>query len=414
VVLRIVAAAFTLAFMVASGAAAPRAGPWVELAADGSLSVRAVMSPGAGCPALVADGNSVAMQPRGAPDAAFPVQLCEARVALATARLAVGDAALPSLPATARRIAVLGDSGCRIDRRNAQNCNDPAAWPFAAIAKAAAARRPDLVIDVGDYFYRERPCPDERAGCAGSPYGDNWPTWDADFFRPAAPLLAAAPWVMVRGNHELCRRGGQGWARLLDPRNPGASCVDRTRPYPLSIGGLELLVFDSADADDLFAPPDKVAFYRDELTPLLAAARPGAWLLLHHPVWAMGQGLLSGVSTNLTMQAAIRGLIPPALDLVMSGHVHDFISYDFGPERPAQLIVGTGGDNLQKLGDDKIAGAEIDGMTVRRGFALRHFGYFMMERDGKRAWNGTFYGPDDQVLARCRFADRGLDCAAAQ
>jgi hypothetical protein len=399
----------------ATGAGAQSAHRWVELAADGALSVRAVVAPEAGCPAVSADGAAVAMTPRGTPDAAYPVRLCEGRATAATARLAMGDTKLPTLPASVRRIAVLGDTGCRLDRRNAQDCRDPVAWPFAAIAKAAAARRPDLVIHVGDYHYREMPCPPGRTGCAGSPYGDNWATWQADFFAPAAPLLAAAPWVMVRGNHELCRRGGQGWARLLDPHSPGAACVDRSPPYRLSLGGLELLLFDSADAEDFLAPPEKVAFYAGQLKPLLAGARPGSWLLLHHPVWAMGQGDMTGLSTNLTMQGAIRGLVPPTLDLVLSGHVHDFIAYDFGPVRPAQLIVGIGGDRLQKLGRDPIVGAEIDGVSVRRGLALEQFGYLIMERPmepnaAAGGWDGTLYTPDDKVTARCRFAARELAC----
>ena len=95
---------------------------------------------------------------------------------------------------------------------------------------------------------------------------------------------------MVRGNHELCRRGGQGWFRLLDPYPGRADCVDRTPPYRLSVGGLDLLVFDSADADDFLAPPEKVAFYAGQLAPLLAQAPARSWLLLHHPVWAMGPG----------------------------------------------------------------------------------------------------------------------------
>jgi hypothetical protein len=383
--------------------------PWVQFAADGGLSVRAVVAPGAACPALTADGAAVAMSPRGAPDATFPVQACEARVPATVARLSVGGVPLSGVPATVRRIVVIGDTGCRIDRRNAQDCRDPAAWPFAAIARAAAAKRPDLVIHVGDYYYREAACPAGRAGCAGSPWGDNWPVWYADFLEPAAPLLAAAPWVMVRGNHELCRRGGQGWTRLLSP-HPVTPCVDRTPPYRLSFGGLDLLLFDSADADDFLAPPEKVAFYAGQLGPLLAGAAPGSWLLLHRPVWAMGQGEMTGLTTNQTLQAAIRGLVPPALDLVLSGHVHDFLSYDFGPERPAQLIVGTGGDRLQPLGRAPIAGAELDGMNVRRGMALAEFGYFLMERNPGGGWDGVFYAVDDRVLARCRLAGRELDC----
>ena len=101
--------------------------------------------------------------------------------------------------------------------RHLQACNDPAAWPFPPVARAAAALKPDLVIHVGDYLYRENPCPAGNAGCAGSPWGDNWTTWNADFFDPAAPLLAAAPIVLVRGNHEDCARAGPGWLRLQGP-----------------------------------------------------------------------------------------------------------------------------------------------------------------------------------------------------
>ena len=389
--------------------AAELASPWVEFGADGTLSVRAVVAPGDACPAVSADDAAVAMLSRGAPDGAFPVQICEALVPAATARLAIGGTALPTLPAEVRRIAVFGDTGCRIEAKAAQDCNDPSAWPFPAIAKAAAATHPDLVIHLGDYYYREGACPAGRGGCAGSPHGDNWAVWQADFFDPAAPLLAAAPWVVVRGNHEVCRRGGAGWFRLLDPHPARADCVDRTEPYPLSIGGLQLLLFDDADADDFLAPPDKVAAYAGQLAGLLANPPPHAWLLTHRPIWAMAQAELSGLTTNLTGQAAIRGHVPAALDLVLSGHLHDFISYDFGPERPAQLIVGTGGDALLPLGRSPIVGAEIDGMAVRRGFASERFGYFIMER-GAAGWDGTLYAPDGAVIARCQIAGRQIDC----
>jgi hypothetical protein len=393
----------------ASPVAAAEPVAWVELGADGALSVRAVVAPGGACPLVTADGAVVAAMPRGAQDVAFPVQVCEARVPAATARLTMDGVALPTLPASVRRIAVIGDTGCRIAGRAVQDCLDPAAWPFAAIAKAAAARRPDLVIHLGDYYYRESACPSGRAGCAGSPHGDNWPTWKADLFDPAAPLFAASPWVVTRGNHELCRRGGVGWFRLLDPFPVRPGCVDRTEPYRLAAGGLDLLLFDGADADDFLSPPDKVAAYAAQLAPFLATAPPHSWLVTHRPVWAMAQGDLVGLTTNQTEQAAIRGHIPATLDLVLSGHLHDFISYEFGPERPAQLIVGTGGDKLLPLGTAPIVGAEIDGMAVRRGFAIERFGYFIMERDGA-GWDGTLYAPDDAVIARCRIAGRAIDC----
>ena len=406
---------YLIAALLGIGIAAPAVSaaelpaPWVELAADGALSVRAVVAQGNPCPLVSADGASVAAAPRAAPADAFPIEICEAQVPAATVRLTVGGVMLPTLPATVRRIAIFGDTGCRLAGRAVQDCNNPAAWPFPVIAKEAAARRPDLVIHLGDYYYREGACPAGREGCAGSPHGDSWATWEADFFDPAAPLLATAPWVVVRGNHEVCRRGGQGWFRLLDPYPAHPECVDRTGPYRMTAGGLDLLLFDGADADDFLAPPDKVAAYRDQLAQLLASSPPHSWLVTHKPIWAMAQAELSGKTTNLTEQAAIAGQVPTTLDLVLSGHLHDFISYEFGPERPAQLIVGTGGDTLLQLGQAPIVGAEIDGMTVRRGFASERFGYFILER-AAAGWDGTLYAPDNAIIARCHLAEREIDC----
>ena len=344
---------------------------------------------------------------RGAPDINFPIEICEARAPTAATRLTVGGVAVPTLPAMARRIVVIGDTGCRLEGKAIQDCGNQTAWPFATIAARAAAQRPELVIHLGDYYYRISACPVGRAGCAGSPHGDNWPSWRADFFAPAAPLLAAAPWIMVRGNHELCRRGGHGWFRLLDPYPRRADCLDRTDPYWLSTGGLALLVLDSADADDYLAPPDKVAAYAAELAPLLAKAPPHAWMLTHRPVWGLSSGPFAGLTVNLTEQMAIRGQIPANLDLVLSGHLHDFLAYEFGPDRPAQLIVGDGGASLYDV--EPPVGAEIDGMPIRRGFGLDRFGYFVMERN-EAGWDGTLYAVDDTILARCRLAGREIDC----
>src|SRR5271170_3269547 len=386
------------------------AGPWVELGADNLLSVRVVVASGvSACPRVVADGTPVEARQRGDADGDFAVTVCVADVPVATTVLTIDGKKLPTLPAVVNRIAVFGDTGCRIEGKALQDCNDPAQWPFPVIAKKAADKKPDLVIHVGDYYYRESACPADRPGCAGSPHGDNWTTWSEDFFAPAAPLLAAAPWVMVRGNHEVCTRGGKGWFRLLDPQPALSSCQPRTEPYRLHFGGLDLLLFDGAYADDFSAPADKVAAYAGQLAPLLADAPPHAWLLTHKPVWAMAQAQLSGLTSNQTVQAAIRGQVPAALDLVLSGHLHDFLSYEFGPERPAQLVVGTGGDTLLPLGQAPVVGAEIDGMTVRRGFASERFGYFIMEREAD-GWAGTLYAPDDTVLARCRLAGREIDC----
>lgn len=389
----------------------PIAGPWVELGTGNALQVRVVVPSGvSACPKVHADGGTIEARERGAADGDFSITVCAATVPLGTKALTVGDVAAPVLPAAINRIAVIGDTGCRIAGAALQDCSDPRQWPFAAIAAKAAKAKPDLVIHVGDYYDRETACPAGNQGCAGSPHGDNWAAWQADFFAPAAPLLAAAPWVMVRGNHELCRRGGKGWMRLLDPRAGLPDCTDTSPPYRLHFGGLDMLVFDSADADDYTADPAKVAVYAAQLARLLANAPPHSWLLTHRPVWALAQGKNAGKTLNLTEQAAIKGHVPPGLDLVLSGHLRDFASYSFGKRRPAQLIVGDGGDTMLDLANRKLGGAAIDGMRVSGGFALERFGFFILERSGQ-GWSGTLYAPDDDTaLAQCMIAGRDLDC----
>ncbi|HVC50692.1 MAG TPA: metallophosphoesterase [Stellaceae bacterium] len=391
-------------------AAKPIAGPWVELGPDGTASVREVVASGVrACPRVVADGNTVEARQRGAADGAFPITVCATQVPANTKHLTVDGKTVPIVPPTIRRIVVFGDTGCRVLAHFAQDCNDPKAWPFPTIARLAAARHPDLVIHVGDYYYREAACPTGSKGCPGTPHGDNWEAWKADFFDPAEPLLAAAPWVMSRGNHELCRRGGKGWFRLLDRRPMPVACDNMTAPYRIETGGLSLLMFDDADADDFTTEPKKVAAYAAQLAGLLRRAPPHSWLVTHRPVWALAMGNLPGVPLNLTGQAAIRGHVPPTLDMVVSGHLHDFASYQFGPKRPSQLIAGTGGDTLLPVTPIPLAGETIDGLKVQKGMTLARFGYFVMDR-AETGWNGTFYGIDDGVLARCHIAARTLDC----
>jgi len=405
--------AIALYALLAKVCVADWSGPWTELASDGTLSVRIAVAAGSACPKATADGTDLPMTLRASVDDGFPVAVCEGRTPVVTRQLVVGSSPAPILTPEVRRIVIIGDTGCRLEGRAVQDCNDPEAWPFAEIARRAASHEPDLVIHVGDYYYRETACPADRKGCAGSSHGDNWETWQADFSEPVAPLLAAAPWVMVRGNHELCRRGGHGWFRLLDPHPAPLECADRTDPFRLHVGGLDLLWFDGADADDFSAPAAKVALYAAQLAGLLAAAPPHAWLLTHRPIWALAQGEIAGANVNATEQGAIRGQIPPGLDLIVSGHLHDFTSYEFGADRPAQLLVGDSGDTMLELGKTPLTGSEIDGMPVASGFALKRFGFFILEA-APGGWDGTLYGSDDTVLVRCQLRGRGLECGPEQ
>ena len=98
-------------------------------------------------------------------------------------------------------------------------------WPLQTMINTAVSNKPDIVVHVGDFLYRQSACPSEcpapelggswgesggggnggggggdgltvKCACAGmgDEWGDTWQGWYADFLQPSLPLLRAAPW----------------------------------------------------------------------------------------------------------------------------------------------------------------------------------------------------------------------------
>ena len=390
---------------------------WVQMTEHGS-EVRVTRTGGA-CPLAHIDGRPAPLAPRSAADDRFPA-VCSAALPAGARRVEVDGRVLAAPRETVRRMVVFADSGCRIKGPLVQACNDPAAWPFAEVARRAAARHPDLVVHIGDYYYRESSCPVGDLRCQGSPSGDRWSAWAADFFDPAAPLLAAAPWVFVRGNHESCARGGVGWFRLLDAGATVKTCPAEAGAWTAPIGGLNLYVVDSADTVDETAPPARVAGFAAQLTALGPglAAQPG-WIVVHRPIWGLAPvvrvGPLGPVNArlNATEQAAVKGRDLGAVQMILSGHVHHFSSFDFAGRRPAQLVVGTGGDVGLPADSPRITRDEVllDGLTADHA-EFDRFGYMVLDRvgDGPDHWRGVFYDAQDRPVVDCRLDGRRLVC----
>jgi len=258
---------------------------------DGELIARTIVARDAACPALTVDGTAWPMMTRAdGSDPDFPIKLCEAAVP-GNAKAQLGDVTLKPRPKNPRKILAIGDTGCRITDYTAQQCDDAADWPFFRIAKAASALKPDLIIHVGDYHYREKPCAG-RQGCTASPYGDNWQSWNADFFVPAAPLLTSAPWLMLRGNHEDCPRAGAGWNLLIRPQlgmKAGERCPPESDPDLFSFEQLRLVVPDTASAE-AYGKAKRVATYREQIRTLSdkiskAPQVADTWLITHQALW---------------------------------------------------------------------------------------------------------------------------------
>jgi hypothetical protein len=391
---------------------------WLAFGPNGRLIARVIVA--ADCPFILFDGFATAMMPRTPPSADFPVVACEATVPFGVEEASIAGQPLPIPDSPYSRIAVIGDTGCRLDAWEGgsayQACNDPAAWPFAQVAASVAAWEPDLIIHVGDYLYREDPCPDSEPGCAGSPHGDTWATWNADFFSPASALLDVAPWVVMRGNHETCARNAKGWFHYLDPRPYPAECQRFTEPYVAALNGLSLAVVDSAEAGDQTSTPEETAQYQRQFDLLAQLAPAGSWLVTHRPVHGILEGQHGEFEVeNASYQDATGGTLPGEYALVLSGHIHlaEAIAFEPSSNRPLQIISGNSGTALDDIPTASPTAQQLDDPTVAEAETLSSFGFLTLEPEGDH-WVATQRNADGIPLTGCLLAIPEMTCGPTE
>jgi hypothetical protein len=431
--------------LCALGVPQPAAGAilaaWVQLTGPGRDASLRVITDDPRCPDFQADGDVQRMETRAEPgplfsgrgdlpEADFPVRVCEASVPPGTTRVKLAGKAVPIPRPDIRRIVIFGDTGCRIKKKKTQDCNDPDEWPYARLAAHAAEEaRPDLVIHVGDYLYREKPCKGRATKCPNSPTGYGWDIWDLDFFAPSKPLFAAAPWIMVRGNHETCRRAGEGWFRFLDRSPPQTSCGKTSPSFVAALGAIGFVVMDSAAVADASKADDEdddddddeagqtgglTGALADNYRAIVSAIPPDTWVLTHAPFKGVRVDRATGETDtdNTILQEAVGSLLSASIVMIVSGHIHMFEAINFADGSPPQLVVGTGGDKLAKQPDEP---SEVAGIQVAkpRPLILKNFGYMVWERTAGngQSWNGKLIGTDGRAFARCQLAGRQLACA---
>jgi hypothetical protein len=426
---------------------------FVVLGENGTPVARAITS-APGCPSMHFDGAPRAMNLR-TPLQAIParagkaapvsgaVTTCEAAIPAGVHEVRVAGRTLPLPLAQPRKIVVIGDTGCRLKGHELQACNDEQAFPFARIAAVAAAFGPDLVVHVGDFHYREDPCPADNRGCAGSPWGYGWDAWNADFFKPARPLLHAAPWIMVRGNHESCSRAGQGYWRYLDPRplRPRRDCDDPANdaigdysdPYAVPLGGgAQMIVFDTADTSYKGFPAGdpRRAIYAGTLRKVEALARNAPYNIGvdHHPLFAFGATrdarsgevkLFGGDAGLLQSFGDVEPMfLPTSFSMLLSGHVHLWEQVSFSSGHPTQFVSGFAGtaEDIVPLpervapGVSPAPGAVVEQMSSW----IDGFGFMTMERAGAEDWVVRIWDRDARERNVCKVHGRKSSCAVAQ
>lgn len=384
---------------------------WLQYGPDG-LEARVITDQPA-CPKASMDGVEQTMTIRAVPGEQYPITVCALPVSAEARSAAIADVPLALPGAEPRRIAVIGDTGCRLKGMAVQACNDPQQWPFRLIAEVVAQLKPDLVIHVGDYHYRETPCPAGEAGCAGSPFGDNWPVWRADFFAPADTLLKVAPWVFVRGNHEECDGGGRGWSRALDPFvfDSATGCNGVGTPLVVRLPGLTLVVMDVSSAREERIDDVQAQAFREQYRSIATTTIGPTWILQHRPIWSPG-GTFAGklIGDNKTLAAAASDMIPDQVTLILSGHHHLFQVLNYQSNLPVQVVSGNSGDYLNPGSSTDPAGWVINGMTVKSGLHMPgSFGFSLFEKQND-GWQLSNFSRLGIARASCFIKGRTAVC----
>ena len=453
-------AVFSIAFALttAPSLAQPTLEAAYVLLGGGGAVARTVYTRTTDCAALTIDGAtqtmSVRMAPQTGDDARFPVLVCELAIPAGANAVALNGQPLPLPPATGRlsNVAVIGDTGCRLKAGKEKNPRDKdyeeggkfqdckSEWPFSALASSVADSKPQLLVHVGDYIYRESRCPHHDKGCKGSPYGDNWATWKADFFDPAKPLLAAAPWIAARGNHEICSRNGTGFMLFLDPtlaaNQQPAPCGALLDSFSVTVGGQQFVMLDSSNAPDECLSEKKAAKGKKKKKEVVcdleknlapncpesgcsakdyadqfAAMKPAdaAWLVSHRPAWGFKN---KGKPLNATLQLALTawdGQLPPGFALAAAGHIHIWEALSFKDKGAPQFVLGNGGTLLTHKVDRKLKGQKVGKREVHHAKTSHKWGFtiFTPATDG---WTATSYSVKGNDKFSCSVTQGAVSC----
>lgn len=401
------------------------------------------------CPEIT---SVTSMQVRVNPDQAnFPVTVCEGLYSSTTPVLVPGSSvSLPAIKVAPKQVVVFGDSGYEHKQL------EEGIWVFPELANQAAKASPDVVLHMGDYNYSGTPGTITVNGQSvqvydagdnttqgmckipggyhgqnshGSATPDSWAAWKSNFFEAAQGLLSAAPFVFLRGNHELCSRAGPGWFYLLDSNSPllgkyaqqlncpaaeNPTPMVMTPPFQVSAGQLSLLVLDSANACDSGRLNVNDYVNQFALMNRLHHNVPKAkqtWLLSHRPLWgvdglaevgACGNGNNDYCYTTQTLQAANEKTgLSDIFDLVLSGHMHRFQLVDFSSfSHPDQFVIGNSGVKLAKQYPKKTTRLLINGHKATV-MGVKEFGYMSFTLSGSE-WSGNLKGVGDATLFQCQ------------
>lgn len=437
--------------------------------AESQVVARALTRAEDECPSVSGYGANgfveIAMTPRlpgpNAAPAFSQIVACSASLPLGLRSASINGKSIPAaMPSSVDKIAMFADSGCRMDQYRIQDCNNANKWPLAQIAGRIAAQKPDLIIDPGDYVYREIRCPEKFVNeCGGTigpmdgfPFSETDLGWVQEFFDPAAALFPVAPIAFLRGNHEDCGRGGNGWFLYLDPF-PGSetTCdpyitdegLEATVPQTTPAWSFDAVISDGrmlrlAMVDSAYGSDRSLTSWVDQQRVIYqqadALTRPNpsveSWLVTHRPIFAIISSTLLPKDDPLAdkwtsdgQMVASYGLLGN-YDMILASHNH-YAQVTQIPGQPAATILGNGGALLEPATGYEVPSygplARGDGAPLVPGLAPYpnasfqwtnvQYGYAIASPNQSRgSWTISHFNFDGERSATCALSQRTISC----
>ncbi len=324
----------------------------------------------------------------------------------------------PSL-AHPKSIALIGDTGCRLKeskiKSSYQDCSDPLQWRYPEVINSLIQDKPDLIIHVGDYHYREQCSPGKPCNKMSPETGYDWAPWKLDFFEPSRKAFSFAPWVMVRGNHEDCSRAFLGYKLLLRNSEWKSECEEYEEPQVIVLGDLAIINLDSSSISDM----PEIAVGTDTLwkkrLDLLAEKLKTMkvqriWLVTHKPIY----GLVSLGKAYAPLNINLRKYFEATswankIELILGGHIHNSqLTRALG--FPLQLVIGNGGTSLDKY-KEPLTAENISALGYEKAkMVFQDFGYALIKGLDSEKPTMEFHDSAGAIVFSCHLKDRGQDC----